>query len=82
MVRDVQIIDAELRLLVAVRVACRATGGKPSSGLIDELLDERSGVTQTTDGVPTDCSSAGSEKTTDLGASGVGGWHGFVDLRC
>jgi hypothetical protein len=34
-------IDAELRLLVAVRQSIREQGGAPSSCQIDELLDER-----------------------------------------
>jgi hypothetical protein len=39
--RDREIIDAELRLLVAVRVSIRDHGIVPSCDLIDELLDER-----------------------------------------
>lgn len=34
-------IDAELRLLVAVRQSIRERGGQPSGCPIDELLDER-----------------------------------------
>ena len=34
-------IDAELKLLVAVRASIREQGGEPSSSQIDELLDER-----------------------------------------
>jgi hypothetical protein len=41
--RDLEVIDAELRLLLAIRhmvheAECRA----PSTALIDQLLDERS----------------------------------------
>jgi hypothetical protein len=39
--RDREVIDSELRLLVAVRRSIREHGGAPSSLLIDELLDER-----------------------------------------
>jgi hypothetical protein len=41
-VRDLDTIDCELRLLVAVRRVCREEAGRvPSIGVIDELLDER-----------------------------------------
>jgi hypothetical protein len=39
--RDRETIDAELRLLAAVRWSIREHGGEPSSRQIDELLDER-----------------------------------------
>ncbi|WP_396913227.1 hypothetical protein [Mycolicibacterium sp.] len=40
--RDLDVIDSELRLLVAVRRAVIAEGGTaPSLDLIDGLLDER-----------------------------------------
>jgi hypothetical protein len=39
--RDRETIDSELRLLAAVRRSIREHGGKPSSGQVDELLDER-----------------------------------------
>jgi hypothetical protein len=40
--RDLEAIDSELRLLVAVRRVCREHDGQvPSTGLIDALLDER-----------------------------------------
>lgn len=40
--RDPDVIDSELRLLVAVRNAAREAGGPPPSiGPVDELLDER-----------------------------------------
>jgi hypothetical protein len=39
--RDVEVIDQELALLAVVRAALRREGGRPSSGVIDELLDER-----------------------------------------
>jgi hypothetical protein len=39
--RDLQVIDSELRLLVAVRRVCREQDGiLPSIGPVDELLDE------------------------------------------
>jgi hypothetical protein len=40
-VRDQETIDAELRLLAAVRWSIREHGGEPSSRQVDELLDER-----------------------------------------
>lgn len=41
-VRDLDVIDSELRLLVAVRRAVVADGGTaPSLHIIDGLLDER-----------------------------------------
>jgi hypothetical protein len=39
--RDLEVIDAELRLLAAVRRSIREQGGEPSTRLVDELLDER-----------------------------------------
>ena len=39
--RDLDIIDSELRLLAAVRWSIREHGGEPSSRLVNELLDER-----------------------------------------
>jgi hypothetical protein len=39
--RDRETIDAELRLLAAVRWSIREHGGEPSSRQVDELLDER-----------------------------------------
>jgi hypothetical protein len=44
--RDVDIIDSELRLLTAVRRVCREYDGRvPSMTLVDELLDERAAAT-------------------------------------
>jgi hypothetical protein len=40
-VRDLDTVDAELRLLAAVRWTGREHGDEPSSRHIDELLDER-----------------------------------------
>jgi hypothetical protein len=40
-VRDLETIDAELRLQAAVFRSIRAQGGEPSSRHVDELLDER-----------------------------------------
>jgi len=39
--RDVSAIDRQLSLLAAVSSSIRRLGGKPSTALIDELLDER-----------------------------------------
>ena len=39
--RDRDMIDAELRLLAAVRRSIREQGGEPSSRQIDELPNER-----------------------------------------
>jgi hypothetical protein len=40
-VRERETIDADLRLLAAVRRSIREQGGEPSSRQVDELLDER-----------------------------------------
>jgi hypothetical protein len=40
-VRDLETIDAELRLQAAVRRSIREQGDEPSSRHVDELLDER-----------------------------------------
>jgi hypothetical protein len=39
--RDLETIDSEPRLLAAVRWSIRVHRGEPSSGQVDELLDER-----------------------------------------
>jgi hypothetical protein len=39
--RDLETIDAELRLLTGVRWSIREHGGEPSSRQVDEPLDER-----------------------------------------
>jgi len=40
--RDVETIDSELRLLLAIRkMACEAEGRTPNTARIDALLDER-----------------------------------------
>lgn len=40
--RDVEVIDSELRLLAVIRQVCREESGRaPSTRLIDALLDER-----------------------------------------
>jgi hypothetical protein len=36
--RALDVIDAELRLLVVIRTAAREAGGRPSTAAIDELL--------------------------------------------
>lgn len=41
MSRDLDEIDAELRLLATVRAALRDDGGRPTTKPVDELLDER-----------------------------------------
>jgi hypothetical protein len=44
--RDIQIIDSELRLLAALRRAARERGGPlPSIDMADALLDERHELT-------------------------------------
>ena len=40
-IRDIETIDAELRLQAAMRRSIREHGGEPSSRQVDELLDER-----------------------------------------
>ena len=41
--RDIEVIDFELRLLVAIRHMAREAGGRtPNTARTDELLDERS----------------------------------------
>jgi hypothetical protein len=41
--RDIGVIDFELRLLVAIRHMAREAGGRtPNTARTDELLDERS----------------------------------------
>ena len=41
--RDIEVIDSELRLLLAIRHIVREEEGRPpSTARIDELLDERS----------------------------------------
>ena len=44
--RDLDTIDSELRLLAAVRWSIREHGGEPSSRQVDELLDERSELSE------------------------------------
>lgn len=47
-VRDIEIIDSELRLLLAIRHMVReAEGRPPSTTRIDELLDERAATSAT-----------------------------------
>ena len=41
LMRDLDTIDSELRLLTAVPRLIREHGGEPSSRQVDELLDER-----------------------------------------
>ncbi|WP_156656036.1 hypothetical protein [Mycobacterium sp. 852002-51971_SCH5477799-a] len=49
MVRDIRIIDAELRSVVALRRAARERGGPlPSIDVADALLDERCELTRFT----------------------------------
>jgi hypothetical protein len=40
--RDLEVIDSELRLLLAIRHMVREEEGRPPGTAIDELLDERS----------------------------------------
>jgi hypothetical protein len=45
--RDLEVIDSELRLLAAVRRVCRQLDGRvPSIGPVDALLDERSAASR------------------------------------
>ena len=44
MVRDNEVIDAELRLLTAVCRCIHSLGGHPSTTHIDALLDERTHI--------------------------------------
>jgi hypothetical protein len=39
-------VDRELRLLAAVRSTRRSFGGKSSSAVFDQLLDERAAITR------------------------------------
>ncbi|OBK77874.1 hypothetical protein [Mycobacterium sp. 1274761.0] len=39
--RDISAIDRQLSLLASVSSSIRRLGGKPSTALIDDLLDER-----------------------------------------
>ncbi|MDT5044443.1 MAG: hypothetical protein QOG75_296 [Mycobacterium sp.] len=51
LVRDIETIDAELRLLAPVRRACRELGGTvPSIGPVDALLDEHRELTGSSPG--------------------------------
>jgi hypothetical protein len=46
-IRNVGVVDQELRLLLAaVRKTPRAFGGKPTSAVVDRLLDERAAITK------------------------------------
>jgi hypothetical protein len=45
LMRDLDTVDFELRLLAAVRRSVREHGGQPSSRHVDELLDERNELT-------------------------------------
>ncbi|MFV8242203.1 hypothetical protein [Mycolicibacterium peregrinum] len=42
--RDLDVIDCELRLLALVRSKTSEAGGRPSMAHVDELLDERQAV--------------------------------------
>jgi hypothetical protein len=47
--RDLDVIDAKLRLVAALRRAARERGGSPPSiGFADELLDERCALARLT----------------------------------
>jgi hypothetical protein len=49
--RDLEVVDSELRLLAAVRRVCREQGGRvPAIGPVDELLDERRELTGSSPG--------------------------------
>ncbi len=48
-VRDFEVIDSELRLLLAIRHMAREAGGRtPYTARIDALLDERSAAVDNT----------------------------------
>ena len=64
--RDISAIDRQLSLLAAVSASIRRLGGKPSTALIDELLDER--IASRPTGLL-------------LGASGAGTGHGNANQR-
>jgi hypothetical protein len=40
-VRTIETIDRELALIATVRSGIRACGGRPSTAVVDQLLDER-----------------------------------------
>ena len=63
--RDISAIDRQLALLAAVSASIRRLGGKPSTALIDELLDER----------------IASRRTPLLASAGAGPGHGDADQR-
>lgn len=44
-VRDLDAIDRELRLLALLRAKTKESGGRPSTRVIDQLLDERQELT-------------------------------------
>ena len=50
LVRDIETIDAELRLLAPVRRACELGGTVPSIGAVDALLDEHRELTGSSPG--------------------------------
>jgi hypothetical protein len=43
-IRDIGVVDQELRLLSAVRSTRRSFGGMPTSAVVDQLLDERAAI--------------------------------------
>ena len=74
--RDVSAIDRQLSLLAAVSASIRRLGGKPSTALIDELLDER--IASRPTGLRLRASSAGTghgdaDQRDDRAENGPGG---------
>ena len=53
--RDISAIDRQLSLLAAVSTSIRRLGGKPSTALIDELLDERIASRRPLEGASVGC---------------------------
>jgi site-specific recombinase XerD len=45
-IRDVGAVDQELRLLASVRSTRRSFGGRSTSAVVDQLLDERAAITK------------------------------------
>jgi hypothetical protein len=64
--RDISAIDRQLSLLAAVSTSIRRLGGKPSTALIDELLDERIASRRPLEGASVGCADgAGSSADCD-----------------
>jgi hypothetical protein len=67
--RDIETIDAELRLVArAWRVARHMSGCTPSTALIDQLLDERAASSAVADAATSDASAVADAATSDASA--------------